>query len=66
MKDKHKAILFLIQEYLEKNGEHLRFWQALYNLGVIEGKIEDDDRLHIVDDYNISDEELLERVKSCE
>lgn len=57
MKTEHKAIMYLIEEYLEKNGEHLRFWQALYNMGITVFDGED-----ISDDYNISDQQLIERI----
>lgn len=68
MKKEHEIILDKITSYLSKPGsEHLRFWQALYNLGII--KIHTiDTGIHfeswVRDDHNISDKDLIERMNA--
>lgn len=66
MKESHREILNKIEEYLEQDGsEHLRFWQALRNMNLIEyqdtytGKHLE---VQVVDDYDISDKALLKRI----
>lgn len=70
MKKSHKEILNRIEKVLSQPGaEHLRFWQAMYNIDLVvennrfdkNGDIELP--ITIKDDYNISDEELLKRIK---
>ena len=70
MKESHREILNKIEVYLEQPGaDHLRFWQALYGMGVVEENKRFDERGEIVlpitikDDFNISDEALLKRIK---
>ena len=73
MKPEHRQILNKIEEYLKQPGaEHLRFWQALYGMGVIKGEMKIKQAFHfempeliteIIDDFNISDEVLLKRIK---
>lgn len=71
MKQSHKDILNKIETYLSEPGaEHLRFWQALYNMNVVKENKRFDEKEEIVlpitikDDYNISDEALLKRIKT--
>lgn len=67
MKKEHREILNKIEEYLEQPGvEELRFFQALFNINLI--KFEDIPYIsngvyQIKDDYNISDDALLKRMK---
>jgi len=70
MKKTHREIMNKLETYLNQEGsEHLRFWQALYNCDmVIENKRMDRDNkiilpITIKDDYNISDNELIKRLK---
>lgn len=70
MKASHREILDKIETYLEQPGaEHLRFWQALYGMGVVKENKRFDERgeiilpITITDDFNISDEALLKRIK---
>lgn len=67
MKKEHKEILKIIEEYLSQpDAHHLRFWQALRNVGVIEYDTVDTFmhlETQVVDDYNISDAALLKRIK---
>ena len=67
MKQSHKEILVKIEKYLSSPGvEHLRFWQALRNCNIIcyEEKSNSHEVPNVKDDYNISDNELLKRIKS--
>lgn len=70
MKKEHKEILNKIEKYLKQPGsEHLRFWQAMRNIDVI--KFEEIktynnsewNECKPIDDYNISDEDLLKRIR---
>lgn len=67
MKQEHKEILDKIEKYLSQPGaEHLRFWQALFGMNVVRFEDEKplpDGNYRIKDDYNISDNELLKRIK---
>ena len=67
MKESHKEILNKLEEYLEQpSSEHLRFWQALRNCSIIEYQDVDTGihlEIQVVDDYNISDEALLNRIE---
>lgn len=67
MKAEHKQILSKIEDYLNQPGsEYLRFWQAMRNMDLIVYN-DVDTHMHIerqvIDDYNISDEKLLKRLK---
>lgn len=68
MKKEHKEILNKIEKYLSQPGsEHLRFWQALRNIDVIkfeESGVNNSNYKYPkpIDDYNISDKELLNRI----
>ena len=65
MKATHQKILDKIAEYLETEGaEHLRFTQALFNLGINEFE---EDQVHtdsfvFRDNHNDSDEEVIGRI----
>lgn len=73
MKPEHREILNKLEAYLEQPGaEHLRFWQALYGVGVIKGDFKPlkingvevpNMIISIRDDFNLSDEDLLKRMK---
>lgn len=73
MKPKHREILNKLEAYLEQPGaDELRFWQALYGAGIIKGDFKPlkingvevpDMVINIRDDFNLSDEELLKRIK---
>jgi len=70
MKKSHKEILKRIEKELSKpEAEHLRFWQAMYNIDlVIENNYFDEKGdivlpITIKDDYSISDKDLLKRIK---
>lgn len=66
MKLEHAQILNKLKEYLSQPGsEHLRFWQALFNSGVLvfEDKPMPNGNYKLKDDYNIPDNELLKRIK---
>lgn len=74
MTSKHREILDKLEEYLNQPGaEHLRFWQALYGAGVIKGDLKTSSFIStpdipeavlvIRDDFNLSDNELLKRMK---
>lgn len=70
MKTEHKQILKKIEKYLSQPGcEHLRFWQAMRNMDIIkfeEIRKHNDSRWNEskpIDDYNISDEDLLKRIR---
>lgn len=66
MKPEHKQILDKIEDYLNAPGaQHLRFWQALYNMDVVvfEDKPQANGNYRIKDDHHISDDKLLERIK---
>lgn len=65
MKQSHKEILDKIEKYLDRPGsEHLRFWQALFNMNIVEFKSDpqENGNYQIKDDHNISDEKLLKRI----
>lgn len=66
MKHEHRMILAEIEKYLDRPGaHHLRFWQALYNCGIIQKEINSVDlEWNVSDDYNLSDEALLKRIKN--
>lgn len=63
MKAKHQEILDLIEEYLSQDGtEHLRFTQALYNLGI--NSFDDSIKgFYFRDNHNDSDEKVLNSIK---
>lgn len=66
MKKEHEIILDKITSYLSEPGsEHLRFWQALYNMKIIKMHIVDEriPDIRVIDDHNISDKDLIERIK---
>lgn len=64
MKAEHRKILDKIEKNLEQPGsQHLRFWQALFAFGVINNVVRPDGTCDIVDDFNVSDEILLKRIK---
>ena len=67
MKIEHKIILDLLHIYFSQNGaEDLRFWQGLYNCGIIRSETFDtgvEVEQYILDDYNISDEKLIKKLK---
>ena len=74
MKKEHKDILNKLEEYLSRPGaEHLRFWQAIYNIGIIESDLKTlptrtswelaGTTSVIRDEHNISDEKLFKRIK---
>ena len=63
MKKQHKEILDLLHIYFSQDGaEYLRFWQGLYNCGIIRSETFDSEK-HILDDYNISDGMLIKKLK---
>lgn len=67
MKLEHAQILNKLRDYLSQPGaENLRFWQALFNAGVIvfEDKPLPNGNYKLKDDYNISDVALLKRIKT--
>ena len=64
-KPSHKIIITKIVKYLNSSGaEHLRFWQALYNMNIVSkidiGRVNE---FRIKDDHNISDKKLIERLR---
>lgn len=65
MKKEHKQILDLISTYLEQpNANHLRFGQALFNLGIIEfaNPINPEEQNHNLRDiHNDSDGNIISR-----
>lgn len=66
MNPKHKEILDKLEDYLNRpNVDQLRFWQALRNCNIICFKDIPNKKgiFDVVDDYNISDDELLKRIK---
>ena len=65
MKKEHRLILNKIEKYLGRPGaEHLRFWQALYNLDITRGEWDAKTTImQIKDDHSVSDEDLLKRIK---
>lgn len=66
MKPEHRQILDKLEDYLNHPGaEHLRFWQALYNMDVVvfDKSTPDNEPFTIKDDHNISDKALLKRIK---
>lgn len=64
MKKEHKEILTRIETMLSQPGaENLRFWQAMRNCDLIVYKGGPVEGYKPVDDYNLSDENLLKRLK---
>jgi len=70
MKNEHKEIIDKITEYFNRTEcNDLRFWQGLRNMDIIryEETYRHPNPIHNtfnpVDDYNISDERLLKRIK---
>ena len=66
MKAEHEQILDKIKVYLSQPGaEHLRFWQALYNMDIVvfEDNMNKEGTYSIKDDHNISDQKLIDRIK---
>ena len=66
MKAEHRQILNKIEKFLEQpGGNQLRFWQALFGANVIKFRDKPDanGNYRIQDDYNMSDEELLKRIR---
>lgn len=66
MKVEHRQILDKIEEYLKQPGsEHLRFWQALFNIDVISpSDVANPYGVFLIkDDYNIDDKKLLNKIK---
>lgn len=62
MKATHRKILDKIAQYLETEGaDHLRFTQALFNLGINEFEDRPDDFV-FRDNHNDSDEEVIGRI----
>jgi hypothetical protein len=68
MKIEHKQILDLITSYLEQpNANHLRFGQALFNLGIIEFANPDnpEEQKHLLRDiHNDHDGNIISRIKN--
>jgi len=65
MKKEHRVIIDQIEKYFEQpDAEHLRFWQGLFNMGVVvfENQINEAFNYSIDDDYNISDKNLIKRI----
>lgn len=58
-----KSILELLRLYLSKHPE-IRLWQALLNLGIVEYIDENNKELGIIDDYYLSNTELLKKVRN--
>lgn len=64
MKDSHRKILDLIEEYLSQDGaEHLRFTQALYNLNIY-SQVECGGGFFLEDNYNDLDSWVISRIKN--
>ncbi len=68
MKQSHKEILSKIESYLSQPGaEHLRFWQALYNMHIVVPEdaewTKESIGIDIKDDHNISDASLIARIE---
>lgn len=62
MKQEHKTILTIIEQYLKDNPS-IRFGQALFNLNINEFKMADTNQL-IRDIYNDTDDQILKRMKT--
>lgn len=67
MKLEHALILKKLEDYFEQDGaEHLRFFQGLYNIGIIRTESVNTafgTEVKIKDDYNIKDNELIKNIK---
>lgn len=62
MKQEHKIILTIIEQYLKDNPS-IRFGQALFNLNINQFKMADTNQL-IRDIYNDTDDQILKRIKT--
>jgi hypothetical protein len=64
-KDANEKILKILQEEVEKNGEHLRFGQILFNLGINEFSNRtnpENGNFLLRDIYNDEPSKILDRV----
>lgn len=64
MKEEHKTILLLIEQYLTKNPEQ-RFGQALFNLDItqFDASCKGKEYSSLRDIYDDTDNEILKRIK---
>lgn len=63
MKASHKEILDKLEAYLERDGaEHLRFTQALFNIG-INTQVQNECGFFFRDNHNDADIQVLERIE---